>query len=159
LRRYCHVLTVRIAGEPPAFRGKPRFCKKDTAKRRRDKERLFEMMKFANLRENRDNGKRWDWETDLRLLNVQTHYPPGCNNYNVFVDMSWKDAHIKRTFYDARATYTEPSLPIGTTICDASRAYGNAVHDDVYLSLLIAFPTCHQHHLRVFLPYFWEFLS
>jgi hypothetical protein len=48
LRRYCHVLTARIAGEPPAFRGKPRFCKKDTAKRRRDKERLFAMMKFAN---------------------------------------------------------------------------------------------------------------
>jgi hypothetical protein len=73
-------------------------------------------MKFANLRENRDNGKRWEWETALRLLNSQTHYPPGCNNYNAFVDMSWKDAHIKRTFYDARANYTEPSLPIGTTM-------------------------------------------
>ena len=58
----------------------------------------------------RNSGKRWDWETALRLLNAQTHYPPGCNNYNAFVDMSWKDAHIKRTFYAARATYTEPSL-------------------------------------------------
>jgi hypothetical protein len=65
LRRYFHVLTVRIAGEPPAFRGKPRFCKKDAAKRRRDKERLFAMMKFANanLREtettvNTGTGKR-----------------------------------------------------------------------------------------------------
>jgi hypothetical protein len=63
LRRYCHVLAARIAGEPPAFRGKPRFCKKDTAKRRRDKERLFAMMKFANLREtetmvNAGTGKR-----------------------------------------------------------------------------------------------------
>jgi hypothetical protein len=110
LRRYCHVLAVRIAGEPPAFRGKPRFCTKDTAKRRRDKERLFSMMKFANLRENRDNGKHWDWETALHLLNVQTYYPPGCRHYNAFVDLSWKDALIKRTFYAARATYTEPSL-------------------------------------------------
>ncbi len=66
-------------------------------------------MKFANLRET-DNGKRWDWETALHLLNTQTHYPPGCNNYNAFVDMSWKDARIKRTFYSARATYTEPSI-------------------------------------------------
>ena len=41
LRMYCHVSAARIAGEPPAFRGKPRFCKKDTAKRRRDKEQLF----------------------------------------------------------------------------------------------------------------------
>ena len=24
----------------------------------------------------RNNGKRWDWETALRLLNAQTHYPP-----------------------------------------------------------------------------------
>ncbi len=24
----------------------------------------------------RNNGKRWDWETDLRLLNTQTNYPP-----------------------------------------------------------------------------------
>jgi hypothetical protein len=32
--------------------------RKDTVKRRRDKERLFVMIKFANLRENKDNGKR-----------------------------------------------------------------------------------------------------
>jgi hypothetical protein len=25
----------------------------------------------------RNNGKRWDWETALRLLNAQTYYPPG----------------------------------------------------------------------------------
>ena len=42
----------------------------------------------------RNSGKRWDWETALRLLNAQTHYPPGCNNYNAFVDMSWEDARI-----------------------------------------------------------------
>ncbi len=24
----------------------------------------------------RNNGKRWDWETALLLLNAQTHYPP-----------------------------------------------------------------------------------
>ncbi len=42
----------------------------------------------------RNSGKRWDWETTLRLLNVQTHYPPGCRHYNAFVDLSWKDARI-----------------------------------------------------------------
>jgi hypothetical protein len=39
LRRYWHVLTDRIVGEPPAFRGKPRFCEKDTVKRRNENER------------------------------------------------------------------------------------------------------------------------
>jgi hypothetical protein len=35
---YCHVLAVRIAGEPPVFRlrGKPRFCEKNTVKRRKE---------------------------------------------------------------------------------------------------------------------------
>jgi hypothetical protein len=43
---------------------------------------------------------------------------------------------------------------VGTTICDASRVYGNAAHAAVYLSLLIVFPTCPQHHLRVSQPLF-----
>ena len=47
----------------------------------------------------------------------------------------------------------------GTTILDTSRAYGNADHVAVYLSLLIVFPTCLQHHLRVSRSSFWEFLS
>jgi len=51
LKKYCHVLATRIAGEPPAFRGKPRFCKKDTVKRRKEIERLFVTMRFANVRE------------------------------------------------------------------------------------------------------------
>jgi hypothetical protein len=42
----------------------------------------------------RNNGRRWDWETALRLLNAQTHYPPGCDHYNAFVDTIWKDARI-----------------------------------------------------------------
>jgi hypothetical protein len=42
----------------------------------------------------RNSGKRWDWETALRLLNAQTHYLPGCDHYNAFVDTSWKDARI-----------------------------------------------------------------
>jgi hypothetical protein len=42
----------------------------------------------------RNSGKLWDWETSLRLLNTQTHYLPGCDHYNVFVDTSWKDTHI-----------------------------------------------------------------
>ncbi len=32
LRRYCHVLSARITGEPPAFRGKSLLCEKDTVK-------------------------------------------------------------------------------------------------------------------------------
>jgi hypothetical protein len=44
------------------------------------------------------------------------------------------------------------SVQSGTTICDTSRAYGNAAHAAVYLSLLIAFPTCSQHHLRIPAP-------
>ncbi len=43
----------------------------------------------------RNKGKHWDWETVLRLLNSQTHYPPGCDHYNTFVIQSWKDTHIK----------------------------------------------------------------
>jgi hypothetical protein len=43
----------------------------------------------------RNSGKHWDWETALRLLNTQTHYLPGCDHYNAFVDTSWKDAHIE----------------------------------------------------------------
>ena len=43
----------------------------------------------------RNSGKRWDWETALRLLNAQTLYPPSCDHYNAFVDTSWKDARIK----------------------------------------------------------------
>ena len=77
-------MTARIPGEPPAFRGKPRFCEKNTVKRRKEK----------NDERKQGNGKLWDWETALRLLNAQTHYPPGCGHYNAFVDTSWKDAHI-----------------------------------------------------------------
>jgi hypothetical protein len=67
--------------------------------------------------------------TVLRLLNDQTYYPPGCNIYNAFVDMSWKVLRIIT----------------GDTI----RAYGDAAHTSVvYLSLLIVFPTCSQHHLK-----------
>jgi hypothetical protein len=39
LRMCCHVLATRIVGEPPAFRGKPCFCEKNTVKRRKEKKR------------------------------------------------------------------------------------------------------------------------
>jgi hypothetical protein len=69
-----------------------------------------------------------------------------------FVDTSWKDATANE-----RSTLPAPPAPnlrypIGTTICNTSRAYGEVAHAAVYLSLLIVFPTCLQHHLRVFLP-------
>jgi hypothetical protein len=75
LRRYCHVLTSRIVGEPPVFRGKTLFCKKDTVKRRKEKERVLAMMRFANLRENRDSGKRLGSRIALRLK-FPVYYPP-----------------------------------------------------------------------------------
>ncbi len=134
-------------------------CNLHTTKRRRDKERLFAMMKFANLRENRDNGKCWDWETALRLLNVHTYYPPGWRHYNAFVDLSWKDARIKRTFYAARATYTEPSL---------SNWNDHLWHEQnirewdpllLLLSLISYSKLASWHFPRDSCPYFWEFLS
>ena len=45
---YCHVLASRITGEPPACRGKPRFCEKNTVKRRKE----------GTMRENRAMVKR-----------------------------------------------------------------------------------------------------
>jgi hypothetical protein len=59
LRRYYHVLTVRIAGEPPAFRGKPRFCERDTVKRRKEKN--------FDERKQQTNGKPWSSRITLRL--------------------------------------------------------------------------------------------
>jgi hypothetical protein len=68
-------LVVRIEGEPPDFRAKPRFCKKDTVKRRKEKERVLVMMRFANLRENRDSGKRLGSRIVFRLK-FPEYYPP-----------------------------------------------------------------------------------
>jgi hypothetical protein len=55
-------LSNRIVGEPPVFRGKPRFYKKDTVKRRKEKKRVLVMMRSANLRENRAMVNVWDQE-------------------------------------------------------------------------------------------------
>jgi hypothetical protein len=57
-----------------AMQGKPRFCKKDTVKRRKEKERVLAMMRFANLRENRDSGKRLGSRIALRLK-FPAYYP------------------------------------------------------------------------------------
>ena len=57
LRMYCHVLAARIAGEPPAFRGKPRFCEKNTVKRRKEK----------NDERKQGNGKTSGVKKALRL--------------------------------------------------------------------------------------------
>jgi hypothetical protein len=57
-RKYCHVLTVRITGEPPVFRGKPRFCEKDTVRRRKEKN---------DERKQQTNGKPWRSRIALRL--------------------------------------------------------------------------------------------
>jgi hypothetical protein len=62
---YCHVLAARIAGEPPAFRGKPRFCEKNTVKRRKEK----------NDERKQGNGKRLGSRIALRVK-LPTYYPP-----------------------------------------------------------------------------------
>jgi hypothetical protein len=54
---YCHVLAARIAGEPPAFRGKPRFCEKNTVKRRKE----------MNDERKQGNGKTSGVKKALRL--------------------------------------------------------------------------------------------
>jgi hypothetical protein len=68
-------LTFRIAGVPPVFRGKTRFCKKDTVKQRKEKKKVLAMMRFANLRENRDSGKRLGSRITLHLK-FPEYYPP-----------------------------------------------------------------------------------
>ena len=55
---YCHVLAVRIAGEPPACRGKPRFCKKNTVKRRKE---------MNDERKQQTTGESWRSRIALRL--------------------------------------------------------------------------------------------
>jgi hypothetical protein len=75
LRRYCHVLAVRNAGEPPAFRGKPRFCEKDTVKRRKEKN---------DERKQQTNGKPWRSRIAL-LLKSPDVLSSRFHHYNAFV--------------------------------------------------------------------------
>jgi hypothetical protein len=76
LRRYCHVLAARIAGEPPAFSGKPLFCEKDTVKRRKDKKN--------DERKEQTNGKPWRSGISL-LLKPPDVLSPRFHHYNTFV--------------------------------------------------------------------------
>ena len=81
-----------------------------------------------------------------------------------FVDTSWKDATTNE-----RSTLPAPPAPnlryqlkgfqlvLLIITGDTSRAYGEVTHTDVYLSLLIVFPTCLQHHLRVSCSYSGNF--
>jgi hypothetical protein len=47
----------------------------------------------------RNNGKRWDWETDLRLLNDQTYYPPVGTSCSANTAANWLGARIKESSY------------------------------------------------------------
>ncbi len=69
MRKYCHVLATRIVGEPPAFRGKPRFCEKDTVKRRKE----------ITMRANNSS--------------LQTYYPHGFTT-TTRCSLGCKDTHI-----------------------------------------------------------------
>lgn len=47
----------------------------------------------------RNNGKRWDWETALRLLNGQTYYPPVGTSCSASTTANWLGARIKESSY------------------------------------------------------------
>jgi hypothetical protein len=47
----------------------------------------------------RNNGKRWDWETALHLLNTQTHYPPVGVSCSANAGANWLGARIKESSY------------------------------------------------------------
>jgi hypothetical protein len=47
----------------------------------------------------RNNGKRWDWETPLRLLNAKTHYPPVGASCSANTAANWLDARTKESSY------------------------------------------------------------
>ncbi len=47
----------------------------------------------------RNNGKRWDWETALLLLNTQTHYPPVGTRCNTNTPANWLGTRIKESSY------------------------------------------------------------
>jgi hypothetical protein len=47
----------------------------------------------------RNNGKRWDWETTLRLLNIQTYYPPVGSSCSANAVANWLGARIKESSY------------------------------------------------------------
>jgi hypothetical protein len=76
---YCHVLAARIAGEPPAFRGKPRFCEKDSVRRRKEKN---------DEKKQQTNGKPWRSRITLRLKPPDV-LPPRLQTLQTFVDLSW----------------------------------------------------------------------
>jgi hypothetical protein len=68
-------LDIQNCGRITCLQGKPRICKKDIVKRRKEKERVLVMMRFANLRENRVSGKRLGSRIALRLK-FPVYYPP-----------------------------------------------------------------------------------
>ena len=66
LRRYCHVLATRIAGEPPDFRGNPLVCRNEFVKVKKQKRQIAMKLQIAKstatvmpiqLNENRGNGE------------------------------------------------------------------------------------------------------
>ena len=47
----------------------------------------------------RNNGRRWDWETALRLLNAQTHYPPVGVSCSANTTASWLGTPSKTSYF------------------------------------------------------------
>ncbi len=47
----------------------------------------------------RNNGRRWDREMALRLLNAQTHYPPVGASCSANTTANWLGARIKESSY------------------------------------------------------------
>ncbi len=64
----------------------------------------------------RNNGKRWDWETALLLLNTQTHYPPVGASCSANTAANWWGTRIKESSYFLCSKWRRPaSQPIVRT--------------------------------------------
>jgi hypothetical protein len=46
-----------------------------------------------------NDGKHWDWETVLLLLNTQTHYPPVGGRYSANTAANWSDTRNRESSY------------------------------------------------------------
>ncbi len=158
-RMYWHVLAARIAGEPPTFRGKPRFCEKNTVKRR----------KGRTMERKQVNGKRLGSRIALRLK-FPAYYPPlGAAAAGIQLPIQRVRAHTSGgTFYAVMSPcekFPDPSLPFGTTIRFSGSSQGAAQASHTWMWTIVAtslfnivFQTCSLAFSQDSCPYFWESL-
>ena len=106
----------------------------------------------------RNNGKPWRSRITLRLKPPDA-LPSRLRSLQTFVDTSWLGTTTIRTLYPARATFAilhrtfAPIVRVPTGPPDRRRQAARAGHAwrwpmQLFLSLLIVFPTCLQHSHR-----------